>query len=268
MIGTCITPLFVPADRPERFAKAAASGADALVIDLEDAVAQDAKAAARAALAAFDIAALRVPVMVRVNGSATGHHEADVACIAALPLVGAMLAKTGAAADVARLAERLGGRDVVALIETAGGLVAAREIARTMHVSRLAFGSIDFAADVGCAHDRNALLTARSELVLASALAGLAGPLDGVTTSLDDAVAVEADARHAASLGFGGKLCIHPRQVLAAARGFVPAADEIDWARRVLMTEGDGAARVDGMMVDAPVRARARRIVARADRLG
>ena len=179
MIGTCITPLLVPADRPERFSKAAA----------------------QAALGASDIAALRVPVIVRVNGSATEHYEADVACIAALPVAGAMLAKAESAAQAVRLAERPGGREVVALIETARGLATAREIAQTGRVTRIAFGSIDFAADLGCAHDRDALLTARSELVLASILAGLAGPLDGVTTSLHDEAVIEADARHAAGLG-------------------------------------------------------------------
>jgi citrate lyase subunit beta/citryl-CoA lyase len=113
------------------------------------------------------------------------------------------------------------------------------------------------------AHLREALLLARSELVLASRLGGLAAPLDGVTASLGDGQLAEDDARYAAELGFGGKLCIHPAQIAPVKRGFEPSAVEIAWAERVLAAADDGAAVVDGAMVDAPVRARARRIMAR-----
>jgi citrate lyase subunit beta/citryl-CoA lyase len=149
----------------------------------------------------------------------------------------------------------------MALIESARGLVAARAIA--LASARLAFGSIDFAADLGCAHGREALLAARLELVIASRLAGIAPPIDGVTDAVRDPDQVRADATHAAALGFGGKLLIHPAQIAPARAGFQPNAEEIAWAERVLAA-GDGAVTVDGALVDAPVRIRAKQIRRRA----
>jgi citrate lyase subunit beta/citryl-CoA lyase len=251
-----IAPLFVPGDRPERFAKAAASGADAVIIDLEDAVAPDHKALARAGLAQLPSG---LPVFVRVNAVGSGWFEEDMAAIAGLPLAGVMLAKTESAADVARVEDF----QVIALIETARGLASAREIAATLGVARLAFGSIDFCADLGVSHAREALLMARSELVLASRLGGLAAPLDGVTTSILDPALIEDEARYAQGLGFGGKLCIHPAQIPAVQHGFMPGAAQIEWAKRILAAGDAGAVAVDGAMVDAPVRARARAILAR-----
>ncbi len=113
----------------------------------------------------------------------------------------------------------------------------------------LAFGSIDTAPISAANTRREALLSARSELVLASRLAGLAAPIDGVKTAIDDAARVTDDARHARSLGFLGKLCIHPKQVEPAIEGFMPSPAEIAWAERILAS-GDGAVAVDGAMVD------------------
>lgn len=254
-----VSPLFVPADRPDRFEKAAASGADAIILDLEDAVAPERKAAARAALR-VDFTAL--PVLVRVNAIGTQWHDDDIEAVSALSFAGVVLPK----------AEPDTGLDplladspvpVLALIETARGLSEARPIARLGAIARLIFGSIDFCADLGAAHTREALLAARCELVLASRLAGLAAPVDGVTTSLDDADLIRADARHARDLGFGGKLAIHPRQVAPIRKGFLPEAAELEWARKVL-DSGEGAASVDGAMVDEPVRIRARALLKRA----
>jgi citrate lyase subunit beta/citryl-CoA lyase len=244
--------LFVPADRPERFAKAAASGADAIIIDLEDAVAPAAKAHARAALAQLPTG---VEIWVRINAAGTFWHEADVAALAGLPIAGAMLAKAENPAALQAI-----GVPVIALIETARGIAAARKIASA--AVRLAFGSIDYAADLGMAHTREALASARAELVLASRLAGIAAPLDGVTATIDEGV--EEDARHAAALGFAGKLCIHPRQITAARAGFAPSAADIAWAQRIIAAGAGGAVAVDGAMVDAPVRLRAEQILARS----
>jgi citrate lyase subunit beta/citryl-CoA lyase len=133
-------------------------------------------------------------------------------------------------------------------------------VAASGWVTRLAFGSIDYCADLGCAHLRDVLLPARAELVLASRLADLEPPLDGVTAQIDDATAAFDDATHARALGFAGKLSIHPRQVPDVLRAFAPTAEEVSWAKRVLGS-GDGAVRVDGAMVDAPVRAKARAIL-------
>lgn len=251
-------PLFVPAHRPDRFAKAAASGADGLILDLEDAVPAAEKDAARAALA-VDFTTL--PVLVRVNARGTSWHEADLRAVKALRPAGVILPKAASAQDVAMVRQATG-LPVLALIESAEGLAAARSIAAG-GAARLVFGSIDFCADLGVAHDRDVLLPVRSELVLASRLAGIAAPVDGVTVALDDPAACEDDARHARRLGMTGKLCIHPRQIDAVQRAFLPSAAEITWAQRVLAS-GDGAVSVDGAMVDEPVRIRARAILAAA----
>lgn len=257
-----ISFLFVPGDRPERFAKAAASGADAIIIDLEDAVAPDAKASARAALK--DGAAQSVPVFVRINARGTPWFTDDLDAVAALPLIGVMLPKTSRADDVAVLREALGaGKEIIALIESAEGIASARAIAAAQGCSRLAFGSIDYCADLGSAHTREALLAARSELVLASRLAGIGPPVDGVTTAIDDAALIAGDARYGLELGFGGKLCIHPKQLAPLHEGFAPNASEIAWAEKILSQAGEGAVAVGGVMVDAPVRANAQRILAR-----
>ena len=259
----CIAPLFVPADRPERFAKAGFSGADAIIIDLEDAVAPDRKTLARAQISRSGALPQNILIYVRLNARFTPWHNEDMAALAALDVAGIVLPKVESAADVEAVAALLKKREVIALIETAAGLAAARQIAGAAATTRLAFGSIDFCADLGMAHTREALLMARSELVLASRLGGLPAPLDGVTASLGDAKLAEDDARYAASLGFGGKLCIHPAQIAPVKLGFAPSEAEIAWAARVLAAAEDGAAAVDGAMVDAPVRARARRIMAR-----
>jgi len=251
-------PLFVPAHRPDRFAKAAASGADGLILDLEDAVPAAEKDAARAALA-VDFTTL--PVLVRVNARGTSWHEADLRAVKALRPAGLILPKAASAQDVA-VVRQTTGLPVLALIESAEGLAAARSIAAG-GAARLVFGSIDFCADLGVAHDRDVLLPVRSELVLASRLAGIAAPVDGVTVALDDPAGCEDDARHARRLGMTGKLCIHPRQIDAVLRAFLPSAAEITWAQRVLAS-GDGAVSVDGAMVDEPVRIRARAILAAA----
>lgn len=258
----CIAPLFVPGHRPDRFEKAAASGADAIILDLEDAVPAEQKDEARAAIRA-DFTAL--PVYLRINAAGTSWHEADLRALARSPFAGLILpkAEAGQALDEVLRIAALSGMAVIALIESARGLADARRLAAMEGIARLAFGSIDFAADLGMAHTRDALLAARSELVLASRLAGLAAPIDGVTTSITDKALITDDARYAHDLGFGGKLCIHPQQITPALEGFAPAPEEIAWAQRVLAS-GDGAVAVDGAMVDEPVRIRARAILARA----
>lgn len=265
MISTpCITPLFVPGNRPERFTKAAASGADAIILDLEDAVAPGQKLQARAALRRQGALPENTTIFVRINARATPWYKEDLEALAGLPLAGVMLPKTEAATDIQAVSQALLNLPIIALIESAKGVAAARSIAHIPDVARLAFGSIDFCADLGAEHTRDALLLARAELVLASRLGGLAAPLDGVTAAINDAALIEDDARYAQSLGFSGKLCIHPKQIAPARRGFMPSAEDIAWAKHILKRAEDGAAAVDGAMVDAPVRARARQILARA----
>lgn len=257
-------PLFVPADRPERFAKALAAGADAVIFDLEDAVAGDSKDRARRLLieASDLLAASPCPALARVNPEGSPFHEADLSAARSLRIAAVVVPKTESADTVRRVADKAG-LPVWALIESACGLAAAREIAAAG--ARLVFGSIDFAADLGCAHVREALLFARFELVVASRIAAAPGPLDGVTTSVKDANRIRDDAAYAASLGFSGKLLIHPAQIAPAAEGFRPSEEETVWAARVLAAGGDaGALAIDGMMIDAPVRLRAQQILRRA----
>jgi citrate lyase subunit beta/citryl-CoA lyase len=252
-----VAPLFVPGNRPERFAKAAASGADAVLIDLEDAVPPDAKAAAREALRA-DFTTL--PVLVRINATGTPWHADDLAAVDRLDLAGIILPKAEAGPALDNLATR---HRIVALVESVRGIAQARTLAAHPRVARLAFGSMDYCADLGCAHIREALLVPRTELAVASRLASRPSPLDGVTAALDDLALAESDARHACDLGFGGKLCVHPRQVAAVLRGMRPSEAELVWARAV-EAAGPGVSVVGAMMVDAPVRARALHILARA----
>ena len=255
-------PLFVPGHRPDRFAKAAAAGADAVIIDLEDAVPPEEKAAARAHAVA---AVLEGPVFIRINPVGTPWHGDDLRALeaAAHRPAGIILPKAESTVSLEAVRHMLGAVPIIALVESARGLAAARELAAD-GASALAFGSMDFAADLGCAHTRQALLAARCELVLASRLAGLPAPIDGVTAEVQDEALAEDDARHAVELGFGGKLLVHPRQIAPARRGFAPPAAEVEWARKVMAAGGGGAVAVDGMMIDAPVRHRAERILARA----
>lgn len=258
--------LFVPADRPDRWAKAFAAGTDAVILDLEDGVAASAKPGARRALreGRDAIDAAPCPILVRVNARSSDDYSLDLDAVRDLGLAGVMLAKAETAADVEATSAATGA-PVVALIETARGLAAARLIAAAC--ARIAFGSIDFAADLGTAHTPAALASARSELVLASRLADRPAPIDGVTTSVKDPDLVRADAAHACELGFSGKLLIHPAQIAPAMDGFRPSDDDVAWAERILSARGVlGAAAVDGAMVDAPVFLRAEQILRRAAR--
>jgi citrate lyase subunit beta/citryl-CoA lyase len=269
------TFLFVPADRPERHARALASGAGGVIVDLEDAVAPDRKVEARAQLAACFAAlgaAQRQRLLVRVNACGTPWHDGDLAeagKLAAQGLVaGVVLPKAERAADLRQLCAAVGpGGLLVPLIESAAGLEAARELAQAPQVLRLAFGHLDFQADLGlaCAADEAELAPVRLALVLASRAAGLAAPIDGVTPDWRDAARLAADAARARRGGFGAKLCIHPDQVAPVHAALGPSRDELAWARRVIdaaLAAGGGVASLDGRMVDAPVVRLAERLLA------
>jgi len=259
--------LFVPATRPERFHKAASCGADAIVIDLEDAVAVHDRSGARRTLrAVLPTQDFPCRVIIRVNGPRTADHNEDIRLLEDLPgSVGIMLAKTEQSEDISRLSDLLPDRFTIGLIETAIGIANARGLAPLC--AKLAFGSIDYANSIGAAHSARALLAARSELVFATALSRAAAPLDGVTTSIDDEAGIEADASLARELGFRGKLLIHPKQVVPALRGMAPPSAELEHARAVLAAGHGGAHVVKGKMVDAPVVEAARRIAEDHDRI-
>ncbi|WP_306361779.1 CoA ester lyase [Nocardia sp. CC227C] len=278
-IRVASTLLFVPADRPERFAKAAAANPGLVVLDLEDAVAPDAKAAAREHAVAWIEAGNECAV--RINAAGTDWHADDLAalaplrCAVVLPksdignIEGVIDALTEARASAPYRPKAVSSRPLlIALIETAAGVLRSAAVAATPGVDRLAVGTFDLAAEIGVdPTDREALAGTRQALVLASAAAGLPGPIDGVTGAVDDADLVEDDARYSKRLGFTGKLCIHPRQLHPVATAFRPTEAEQAWARKILaaITDTSGVVVVDGAMVDKPVLDRARRILAQLD---
>lgn len=258
------TFLFVPGHRPDRFAKAAASGADLVVLDLEDAVAPDHKETARENVRAWLAAGHRA--VVRVNAVGTPWHDDDLAVVASRTAA-LMLPKAESPAQIEAVARSLPtGTGIIPLVETARGVVQALAVCGGPAVVRPAFGSVDLAAQIGVDHrSAEALRHARSALVLAAAATGRGAPIDGVTTALDDEDVLRADLDHAVTLGFTAKLCIHPRQVRPANQVFTPSDQEIDWARQVLEVAGDGSVTVArGQMIDRPVVLRARAILARA----
>ncbi len=254
--------LFVPGDRPERFEKACAAGAGQVIVDLEDAVAPDAKTRAREAVAAW----LRAdrPVALRINSAGTPWFDDDLALAAQPGVAAVMLPKSEGAEELVRVAAAAPAAALLPLIETARGMALLDTIARAPRVQRLVFGSIDFQLDLGIDGDDDELLFFRSQIVLASRLADLSPPVDGVCTAIDDTEALRAASLRAQRLGFGAKLCIHPRQVGVVEAAFAPSAEEIAWARRVIdAAQGaQGAAvAVDGRMVDKPVLLRAQRLL-------
>lgn len=272
--------LFVPASRPERFAKALASGADCMVIDLEDAVAPADKDTARAslveALQAFDASRLG-RTLIRINAADTEWHAADVQAIAAgcaRGLCGVMVPKTESVDALQRVAATLGSSaSLVPLVESLAGLDALREIAQAPQVRRLAFGHIDFQLDLGmrCTPDEPELAAVRFQFVAASRHAALAAPIDGVTVDVSDAARLQHDALRARAMGFGAKLCIHPSQADAVNAAFTPTAAEVDWARRVVQAaqaSGGAVIQVDGKMVDLPVIRLAQATLAQAQASG
>jgi citrate lyase subunit beta/citryl-CoA lyase len=263
--------LFVPGDRPERFGKALASSADAVVLDLEDAVAPPGKAAARTAVAAcFAAGADWHRLVVRINDDATPWFDDDLALLRAAGVAAVMLPKAERPATIARLRAACPGIAVLALIETARGVLAAEALAAADGVQRLVFGTIDYALDMDLQGPLAAsvgLDAAAARLALASRAADLLPPVAGVTVAIDDEMQLRADMDRARALGFGAKLCIHPRQLAPLHALLAPAPEVMATAQRVLAAAeaADGAAvQVDGRMVDRPVIERARRTVQRA----
>ena len=261
--------LFVPGNRPERFAKALASGAGVVILDLEDAVPPEGKLAARVAVCQW-LREHNGAAWVRVNGTDTEFFEDDVRAVAEVPSGGIILPKVEAATQLHSVAALLGtsATPVIALIESAVGLSSALEIAQGPQVERLAFGSVDFQLDTGIQSDDEGLLFARSQLVIVSRIARILSPIDGVTVQIGNAVQLERDVARARAFGFGAKLCIHPNQIAAVERGFRPSDVEVRWARSVVdafnLAAGN-AVRLDGKLIDLPVVERARQLLSEID---
>jgi citrate lyase subunit beta / citryl-CoA lyase len=260
------TLLFVPGHVPDRFVKATASGADAVVLDLEDAVAPIHKDEARRHVLAWLEADHEA--LVRINAIGTPWHADDVAALRGQARA-VMVPKAENPGWVAAVRDSLPANStIMPLIETAAGVLHAGAICALDAVVRPAFGHIDLAAQLGVSPDaRPALVTARSTVVLAAAAAGCAPPVDGITTTIGDIDLLTADTRHAAELGFTGKLCIHPGQIAPVHAALAPTEIEVAWARDVLAVCDDGSVTAhNGQMIDRPVLIRARRLVSLAER--
>jgi citrate lyase subunit beta/citryl-CoA lyase len=262
LLRAAATFLFVPGVHADRFDKAAAAGAGAVIVDLEDAVLPDMKDSARAQLVAWLERGGRA--VVRVNAPGTPWFDDDVACLQKAMAV--MVPKVESGSDVRRVVEATDGRlPVLPLIETPRGVAALQEICEAPLVARLSFGNVDFGAEVGVdPASHAALAAARSQIVYASSAAGIAAPVDGVTTAVRDHEALVRDAQHGRELGFTGKLVIHPTQIAPVERVLRPTEDELRWARSVLASAQGGVGVHEGNMVDVPVLRRAHQLLDRA----
>ncbi len=276
MSASAISYLFVPASRPERFEKALSSNPDAVIIDLEDAVAVEDKDAALEHLLTALEAGLSRPVHVRINAADSPWFDRDLAALvglsgnAAASLAGVFLPKAERAEDVGRVSEALpsGHQEVVALIESAAGVARIRELAGVAGLARFAVGAADLSFDLDVEIGSATMDWVYAQLVVESRLAGLVGPIASPPFEIHDLDSVEHDARRLRALGAAGQLCIHPVQVHPIHRGFLPGAEAVAWAQRVVeaVAGTDGAARVYGQMVDKPIRERAERVLAQSAR--
>lgn len=260
--------LFVPGDRPERFPKAIASGADCVIIDLEDSVDPERKNTARQAARNFMEAGARV--LLRVNAVDTPWYAEDLALCASSEVQGVVFPKAESLSELENLRNVLRPKTVILpLIETAKGIANVRSIAEGPGIGRLMFGSVDLCLDLDLQPDdsEQELNWYRSALVLASRAAGLPAPVDGVFLRLQDEAGLLRACHAARRSGFGGKLCVHPCQVGLVRRALSATPEELDWALRVLQAaqSSPGAFRFQGTMVDAPVLLRARRLLESVD---
>jgi citrate lyase subunit beta / citryl-CoA lyase len=279
--------LFCPANEPRKVARLSGSGADAVVLDLEDAVADSQKVAARTS-AREALPTLRGVVRcVRVNAFETGLTAGDVAAVVCSDLDAIVLPKAETLQDVRRLDRMIvkaeekngvahGSVRVIAIVETCAGVAEAAEIAASgRRLLTLVFGSGDLGADLGLSTMRGNLTAAlaygRAKIVYDARAAGLPAPLDGPFLKVRDQVALEADCNTSRSLGHRGRVCIHPDQVPVVNRVFGPDPDEVVFARKVIDAfakaerSGSASITVDGVFVDYPIVYKAERIVALAE---
>lgn len=270
--AVCRSALFVPATRVERIPKALASGADAIIVDLEDAVAEADKHAARSALDTFLQDTPDAAFHVRINASTSQHFEDDLTlCRRHAGIKGIVVPKAQSVAVLERAAAC--NKPLWPLIETAQGLLALASLVDVAGIERLSFGALDLGLELGLTPGSEGaerlLDQARYQLRVHSSAAGLAAPLESVYPAIDDSQGVQLAATRARDMGFAGMLCIHPRQLEFVHRAFSPSLGELAWAQRVLEAaeQSQGAFSVDGQMVDAPVIERARRIIAIAESL-
>lgn len=285
--------LFAPGNRPRFVEKVAHCGADAVILDLEDAVPIAEKEPTRHAVRAALSTITNCPVYVRINPlvAAASFSQAigaaDLEAIVCSDLAGVILPKTESAAD-ARQAESIlndleeqhglapGGIDLIPIIETARGVHHAFDIADAgTRIKRLAFGAGDFTRDIGVQWSRREVESqyARSAIVIASRAAGIEAPFDTVWIEIRDLRGLSRSARLAKQLGFQGKMAIHPTQVEPINTAFSPTPDELENAKRVVAAfeaaeaAGEASVQLDGQMIDYPIVEAAQRILDMADAL-
>ena len=253
--------LFAPGHNAKLLDRVFTAGADAVILDLEDAVPDDAKARAREMVAAT---VTERSALVRINAPRTDTCAADLDAVA--PHAAAIrIPKCESPDDVAWVAARAAGRPLVPAIETARGVLAAQEIASVPGVSHMSIGGLDLLRDLYAGDGNLPMLYVRSHLVVVSRAAGLPPPVDSVYPLIDDDAGLRAEAEFVRSLGFAAKSAIHPRQIPILHEVFAPSARDLEWARQVLVAfeaAGRGATRLpDGEFVDLPVAQRAKRLL-------
>jgi citrate lyase subunit beta / citryl-CoA lyase len=255
-----ITGLYVPGDRPDRFDKAVATGADLVILDLEDAVAADRKAYARESVVTWlTDAAVDCVVQVRVNG------VLDVDALRPLAGFEIRLPKVRSAADVDRVSRSMPGVPITALVESALGVERAAEIAAHPAVTGLALGESDLASELGTRSDA-VLDHARVRLLYAALAAGLPPPMLSAYPNIRDLAGLRTDTERGRALGWVGRVAVHPTQLPVIAEVFRPSPEETRWAREVLATNTKGVTTLsNGEMVDPAMLGRARTILDRAE---
>lgn len=282
--GPARSVLFAPANHARRVERALTSDADLVVLDLEDAVAPGEKAAARDAVRHVLRAATHPRLYVRVNGTASPHHEADLVCLANGHLEGVVLPKAESATELQQVDAHLTALEglsiappltLMPIVESATGVTNADAIAgASPRIRRLIFGGADYSLDLDLSLDwsesETELLYARSRLAHASRAARVEAPIDTATLQLRDHERYLRSARQSLALGFQGKLCLHPDHVALAHAVYTPTAEAIDEARAILgayraaLAAGSASIEVNGLFVDEAIAERARRVLQRA----
>jgi len=280
--------LFAPGSDTKKMNKAYSLEADAIILDLEDAVAYSQKDFAREQVREFISTSQPKPTFVRVNDAKTPFILSDLQAIAGKPVVGIFLAKTESAEEVKHVdwllslleqehnagAQKL---ELVPFLETALGIEKAYEIAgASPRVKRLALGGNDFTTDIGTPYSTTGdeFFYARSRLVVASRAAGIEAPLDTVCPFIKDIDSLQEDAKRAQRLGFQGKMVIHPNQIGPVNKIFSPSQEEVEYARKIVAAfeeaeaQGTGVIQVDGKMVEYPIVNRAKQVLAVAEAKG
>ena len=256
--------LFLPASRPGAIAKAREAGADLVILDLEDSVKAEDKDVARRAAVEAAAEAWPVPLAIRANGLGSEWHSEDLAAIASSKAELVVLPRVESATDAAGVRDACG-RRLIAMIETAAGVLAAADIARES--AALLMGTNDLANNLRLppSRDRAGMQMALQTVALAARAAGIA-VFDGVFNGLEDEEGLAAECREGRSLGFDGKSLIHPKQIAACHAAFAPSEEELARAERLIAAATGGAERFEGEMIERMHVEAARRLLERSGR--